>query len=231
MGWIGEAIKSIQLRKALHRGAIDQRMIQQGQVGTTALALCLSSEATCADDLNWLNQLPNESVGHASSLGSTEAISHRFWILYSTLFAPICEMAGAGKCFLVTGELREGAQRVGFEVVTLDGRRAPLASTNISSWCAFLFEPSQHYQSDAYKNTERIIVYEFMPLRTLYDLLHGIPWTEEEHMQFLLSLQKFGKGDLAWYIQKLCHSRTPTQVASHAQKYFIRQSNAIGKKK
>ncbi|GFQ06761.1 cancer-related nucleoside-triphosphatase homolog [Phtheirospermum japonicum] len=31
-----------------------------------------------------------------------------------------------------TREVREGAQRVGFEVVTLDGRRAPLASTNIS---------------------------------------------------------------------------------------------------
>ncbi|KAL0396114.1 UNVERIFIED_CONTAM: Cancer-related nucleoside-triphosphatase [Sesamum calycinum] len=32
-----------------------------------------------------------------------------------------------------TRELREGAERVGFEVVTLDGRRGPLASTNISS--------------------------------------------------------------------------------------------------
>ncbi|XP_011096976.1 cancer-related nucleoside-triphosphatase homolog isoform X2 [Sesamum indicum] len=32
-----------------------------------------------------------------------------------------------------TRELREGAERVGFEVVTLDGRRGPLASTTISS--------------------------------------------------------------------------------------------------
>ncbi|KAK6127590.1 hypothetical protein DH2020_038666 [Rehmannia glutinosa] len=32
-----------------------------------------------------------------------------------------------------SGEVREGAERVGFEVVTLDGRRGPLASTNISS--------------------------------------------------------------------------------------------------
>ncbi|KAL3845029.1 hypothetical protein ACJIZ3_002432 [Penstemon smallii] len=30
-------------------------------------------------------------------------------------------------------EIREGAERVGFEVVTLDGRKAPLASTKISS--------------------------------------------------------------------------------------------------
>ncbi|KAL0462376.1 UNVERIFIED_CONTAM: Cancer-related nucleoside-triphosphatase [Sesamum latifolium] len=42
----------------------------------------------------------------------------------------------AGDLLLVwtpSGELREGAERVGFEVVTLDGRRGPLASTNISS--------------------------------------------------------------------------------------------------
>ncbi|KAI3462310.1 hypothetical protein Pfo_018973 [Paulownia fortunei] len=32
-----------------------------------------------------------------------------------------------------TREVREGSERVGFEVVTLDGRRGPLASTNISS--------------------------------------------------------------------------------------------------
>ncbi|KAK1587364.1 hypothetical protein Q3G72_012143 [Acer saccharum] len=32
-----------------------------------------------------------------------------------------------------TREIRQGSERVGFEVVTLDGRRGPLASTNISS--------------------------------------------------------------------------------------------------
>ncbi|KAH6799319.1 hypothetical protein C2S51_035803 [Perilla frutescens var. frutescens] len=32
-----------------------------------------------------------------------------------------------------TREIREGAERVGFEVVTLDGRRGPLASTKITS--------------------------------------------------------------------------------------------------
>uniref|UniRef100_A0A6N2LRB9 AAA+ ATPase domain-containing protein n=1 Tax=Salix viminalis TaxID=40686 RepID=A0A6N2LRB9_SALVM len=69
--------------------------------------------------------------------------------------------AAPGKCFLVTGppgagkttlimrvletlkpsnpslkiqgEIREGIERVGFEVVTLDGRKAPLASTIIST--------------------------------------------------------------------------------------------------
>ncbi|KAK6126307.1 hypothetical protein DH2020_039952 [Rehmannia glutinosa] len=45
-----------------------------------ALALRLSSEATCADDPNFLNQKADESGFVASSLGSAEAISHRFWV-------------------------------------------------------------------------------------------------------------------------------------------------------
>ncbi|KAK4432529.1 Serine/threonine-protein kinase CTR1 [Sesamum alatum] len=46
-----------------------------------ALALRLSSEANCADDPNFLDPVQNESASlAASSLGSAEAISHRFWI-------------------------------------------------------------------------------------------------------------------------------------------------------
>ncbi|KAK1433647.1 hypothetical protein QVD17_10561 [Tagetes erecta] len=50
----------------------------------------------------------------------------------------------------------------------------------------------------------------------------GIPWTEEEHRLFLLGLDKFGKGDWRSISRNYVISRTPTQVASHAQKYFIR---------
>lgn len=51
----------------------------------------------------------------------------------------------------------------------------------------------------------------------------GIPWTEEEHKLFLMGLKKYGKGDWRNISRNFVVTRTPTQVASHAQKYFIRQ--------
>jgi SHAQKYF class myb-like DNA-binding protein len=57
--------------------------------------------------------------------------------------------------------------------------------------------------------------------------LTGVPWTEEEHRRFLLGLQKLGKGDWRGISHNFVVSRTPTQVASHAQKYFIRQSSTM----
>ncbi|MFQ6625088.1 hypothetical protein Gotur_003246 [Gossypium turneri] len=59
----------------------------------------------------------------------------------------------------------------------------------------------------------------------------GVPWTEEEHRMFLLGLQKLGKGDWRGISRNYVISRTPSQVASHAQKYFIRQSNVSRRKR
>ncbi|KAL5552988.1 hypothetical protein UlMin_040389 [Ulmus minor] len=53
----------------------------------------------------------------------------------------------------------------------------------------------------------------------------GVPWTEEEHRFFLLGLQKVGKGDWRGISRNFVKTRTPTQVASHAQKYFLRRNN------
>ncbi|XVF54215.1 hypothetical protein PTKIN_Ptkin05aG0162500 [Pterospermum kingtungense] len=53
----------------------------------------------------------------------------------------------------------------------------------------------------------------------------GVPWTEEEHKLFLLGLQKVGKGDWRGISRNFVKTRTPTQVASHAQKYFLRRTN------
>nr|GMD00467.1 transcription factor DIVARICATA-like [Ipomoea batatas] len=51
----------------------------------------------------------------------------------------------------------------------------------------------------------------------------GVPWTEEEHRRFLMGLDKYGKGDWRNISRNYVISKTPTQVASHAQKYFLRQ--------
>ncbi|KAL1207844.1 Transcription factor MYB1R1 [Cardamine amara subsp. amara] len=53
----------------------------------------------------------------------------------------------------------------------------------------------------------------------------GVPWTEKEHKRFLIGLQKVGKGDWKGISRNFVKSRTPTQVASHAQKYFLRRTN------
>ncbi|KAL8118673.1 transcription factor MYBS3 [Apium graveolens] len=59
----------------------------------------------------------------------------------------------------------------------------------------------------------------------------GTPWTVGEHRMFLLGLQKLGKGDWRGISRNFVVSRTPTQVASHAQKYFIRQTNSTRRKR
>ncbi|KAH7846511.1 hypothetical protein Vadar_014794 [Vaccinium darrowii] len=64
-----------------------------------------------------------------------------------------------------------------------------------------------------------------MQSRSDQDRRKGIAWTEEEHRLFLLGLDKYGKGDWRNISRNFVVSRTPTQVASHAQKYFIRLSS------
>ncbi|KAJ0090963.1 hypothetical protein Patl1_13442 [Pistacia atlantica] len=46
----------------------------------------------------------------------------------------------------------------------------------------------------------------------------GVPWTEAEHRTFLIGLERLGKGDWRGISRNFVTTRTPTQVASHAQK-------------
>ncbi|MTV28270.1 Myb family transcription factor, partial [Nitriliruptoraceae bacterium ZYF776] len=59
----------------------------------------------------------------------------------------------------------------------------------------------------------------------------GLPWSEDEHRRFLIGLEKLGKGDWRGISRNFVTTRTPTQVASHAQKYFLRQASLVKKKR
>ncbi|KAJ9177002.1 hypothetical protein P3X46_012258 [Hevea brasiliensis] len=54
---------------------------------------------------------------------------------------------------------------------------------------------------------------------------NGKPWTEEEHQMFLKGLKELGKGKWREISEMFVKTRTTTQVASHAQKHFLRQTS------
>lgn len=58
----------------------------------------------------------------------------------------------------------------------------------------------------------------------------GQPWSESEHLAFITGLKKLGKGNWRGISRYYVPSRTPTQVASHAQKHFMRL-NGVTKRK
>ena len=58
----------------------------------------------------------------------------------------------------------------------------------------------------------------------------GLPWTAEEHAKFLQGLSDLGRGKWRAVSKHYVPTRTPTQIASHAQKYFQRMTSS-GKRK
>ncbi|KAM0938222.1 putative transcription factor MYB-HB-like family [Dioscorea sansibarensis] len=65
----------------------------------------------------------------------------------------------------------------------------------------------------------------------VHDRKKGVPWSEEEHRCFLIGLERLGKGDWRGISRNFVRTRTPTQVASHAQKYFLRMNSTMNTKR
>ncbi|PHU16170.1 Transcription factor DIVARICATA [Capsicum chinense] len=111
-------------------------------------------------------------------------------------------------------ELEDDVSRIEAGLITIPGY----------STSPFTLEWGNSHSFDGYKQT--YVVGGKRPLSSRppeQERKKGIPWTEEEHKLFLMGLKKYGKGDWRNISRNFVVTRTPTQVASHAQKYFIRQ--------
>nr|QSD99705.1 MYB family transcription factor [Melilotus albus] len=56
------------------------------------------------------------------------------------------------------------------------------------------------------------------------------PWTRNEHKAFLKGLKAVGKGKWKNISKNFVKTKTPTQVASHAQKHFNHRHGSYNKK-
>ncbi|KAK4849992.1 hypothetical protein QYF36_002816 [Acer negundo] len=59
----------------------------------------------------------------------------------------------------------------------------------------------------------------------------GHAWTEKEHGDFLAGLNMLGKGNWKGIAMQFVKTRSPSQVASHEQKFFLRLASPDNKKR
>ncbi|KAL9270811.1 Transcription factor MYB1R1-like protein [Drosera capensis] len=114
--------------------------------------------------------------------------------------------------------------------VVVDSMRKSVSLNNLSQYEPPNASSSNHNDGEAVPAVAAASGYasadEDVPQRSNNrERKRGIPWSEEEHTRFLVGLKKLGKGDWRGIAKNFVLTRTPTQVASHAQKYYIRRSN------
>ncbi|KAA0037348.1 transcription factor DIVARICATA [Cucumis melo var. makuwa] len=101
------------------------------------------------------------------------------------------------------------------DVCEIEAGRFPIPGYDLASSFSFEFVDDRNF--DVYRRKSSV------GRGSDHERKKGVPWTEEEHKQFLRGLLKYGKGDWRNISRNFVNSKTPTQVASHAQKYFMRQ--------
>eukprot|EP00002_Diphylleia_rotans_P020517 TRINITY_DN3978_c0_g1_i1.p1 TRINITY_DN3978_c0_g1~~TRINITY_DN3978_c0_g1_i1.p1 ORF type:complete len:348 (-),score=69.64 TRINITY_DN3978_c0_g1_i1:334-1377(-) len=67
-----------------------------------------------------------------------------------------------------------------------------------------------------------VVAFSVSERKLRYQQSKGLAWSNEEHQKFLEGLERFGKGDWRSISRMYVPHRSPSQVASHAQKYFKR---------
>ncbi|KAI4299451.1 hypothetical protein L6164_032912 [Bauhinia variegata] len=107
------------------------------------------------------------------------------------------------------------------DVSEIEAGRVPIPGYLTSS---FTFELVDNHNYDAYRKRPAAVK------GSEQERKKGVLWTEDEHRRFLMGLLKYGKGDWRNISRNFVVTKTPTQVASHAQKYYIRQQNHSGVK-
>lgn len=106
--------------------------------------------------------------------------------------------------------------------VTVDSMRKSVSLNNLSQYEQPHQESSAGGAGAGYASADDATPHSAASNR---ERKRGVPWTEDEHKLFLIGLQKVGKGDWRGISRNFVKTRTPTQVASHAQKYFLRRNN------
>ncbi|XP_009106138.1 transcription factor MYB1R1 [Brassica rapa] len=135
-------------------------------------------------------------------------------------------MADGSSCSSDSGCISREIMLFGVRVV-LDPMRKSVSLNNLSEYeqteeipKIIIAEDEKNKTSSGYASAD-----DAVPISSSRERKRGVPWTEEEHKLFLLGLKKVGKGDWKGISKNFVKTRTSTQVASHAQKYFLRRSN------
>ncbi|KAG5222080.1 transcription factor MYBS [Salix suchowensis] len=155
--------------------------------------------------LHWIDEDSKEQWEKISSLVPSKSLEE-LKLHYKILVEDVCAIE-AGNVTIPNYEGEEASS----STRDLPGTMATDKKMNCGYGSGFI-ESSQESSGDGGKGESR----------SEQERRKGIPWTEEEHRLFILGLDKCGKGDWRSISRNFVISRTPTQVASHAQKYFIR---------